>query len=1476
MTTPINNLYGRDGFFWWMGVVEDREDPLFLGRCRVRIFGYHIDNKDLMPTRDLPWAIPIQGVTSAAMSGVGTTPLGPMPGTWVMGFFADGKDCQQPMILGTFAGFKLPTDACLANQAQDALFAPNVRRDGNGNPMTDGLGRPIIITQSSSNAITAAPLNNTGPIITVVGDSLAAGTGAALANKKAGVTVVATVGISTKRILQDITRQTNAHNPRFAVLSGGGNDLADVVANTPAELSAAKNRIDAVKANAKQVRTVVNAGAAVVWLLSRNRIAAEAIRQVAAEYGDRVIDTINYASADGIHPKDYNAVARDVLKLLEGVGRGVDTPQDAASNNLASNIIPSPYVLRDLPPLTKSDVQVLMNGIAYNESSSVPGGAQNYGIIQEKTKFLGKYQIGSDVLTTLDYIKWTKDPKTGEPAAYTNETIINVPSVWAGKNNLRSAGDFLANGPLQEQIMFANLEFNYKILLQRNVISPTTDRRQVAGLLHAAHLSGAGGATIWARYGRNKADYLGTSREAAYAISYNNMAAGGRFLYNKQDYNRGLSYTKPSGVTVNQTAPNNGLQPPPNADPAGPLNDPRIGNELGFNDPNSVYPTCEYAFHPDTNKLATGQDLASTIVKTKVDNAITEIPVANVGMFETGLGSAELANLLMPNKWNEQVYYNARHPYNKVTETESGHTIEFDDTPGAERIHVYHRSGTYSEIGYEGSQQRRIEGNDLKIVIRDSKVYVQGNYDVTVSGAHNLLVESALNVQVRGQAVVNVESSCEFNVAGDFKVNAGGDFKVRAKNLLFEAVQVGADMSVVPTGDEVVSDVTGSPPLVKPGNITFYATGDYRLTGLGNYDLFTAGNIVNFAVGRFNAQAITDISLYSPGVLVADAAAIYWNTGYAADIAAATVPAVAPLTGLKPTIPSLAEVINDVLTAGVDFIATKADAGGAHASDALSGDSDLVEDAARQGRGGKSGLDYDADESIRKGGFTDSDKTQPLKNAGRSVDASDLNNMKNIPETAKVSKKWSIGNFLSKGQLAFLTTTVAVGLSPAGDRNLSVGEKLGLGAVLAGSKSILSTAGLSNTQKIIGTLGVNLAVTRLRGEKGYPLGLGFTVLAKSLPAFVDIGLDSYSKANPDLTSDQRRNLGWIGVGAAAVSAAASNPNVNSKNFAQQVGLNVLGAGYTYSVNTGILSTGTQRYLGQVGVTLASNSLRGDNDANKRLLRNLGGAALGAVVDQGIQRILNGAYGLLPGQQSSGTAVIGRVLGQIVRNEITGQRAANRRIIGYAAGSYISDLVYNDIVDSYGGTSAALAAQASSIIGGGVSNSIVNGSLTGQSSTRQAGRNVGYQGGQNYSTGPNGGRLTNTQIATNIKALAVNTMDPIADRYPDVKVLVGYLDGVQGQHSTGQAVDIHFPKRPNSEYYEIARWIRDNVAFDQLLLETEVLQGVQRFWIHISFNLDGNRPPTGVFEKGTQGPKVGTVVGGKLYRPFLVQLARGST
>ena len=107
----INHNYfmGQDGFIWFTGVVEDRNDPDSLGRVRVRCLGIHTEDLNDIPTNQLPWAQVMHSVSNPSMQGLGNSPSFLVEGSWVIGFFLDAREMQQPIIMGSLPG--IPTDA---------------------------------------------------------------------------------------------------------------------------------------------------------------------------------------------------------------------------------------------------------------------------------------------------------------------------------------------------------------------------------------------------------------------------------------------------------------------------------------------------------------------------------------------------------------------------------------------------------------------------------------------------------------------------------------------------------------------------------------------------------------------------------------------------------------------------------------------------------------------------------------------------------------------------------------------------------------------------------------------------------------------------------------------------------------------------------------------------------------------------------------------------------------------------------------------------------------------------------------------------------------------------------------------------------------------------------------------------------------------------------------------------------------------
>lgn len=89
---------GEEGFRWWLGIVEDINDPLQLGRAKVRVINEHDEGVD---TVDIDWAHVLMPNTSACVDGVGDSPNLTI-GSRVVGFYMDGEEKQSAMILGTF------------------------------------------------------------------------------------------------------------------------------------------------------------------------------------------------------------------------------------------------------------------------------------------------------------------------------------------------------------------------------------------------------------------------------------------------------------------------------------------------------------------------------------------------------------------------------------------------------------------------------------------------------------------------------------------------------------------------------------------------------------------------------------------------------------------------------------------------------------------------------------------------------------------------------------------------------------------------------------------------------------------------------------------------------------------------------------------------------------------------------------------------------------------------------------------------------------------------------------------------------------------------------------------------------------------------------------------------------------------------------------------------------------------------------
>ena len=226
-------------------------------------------------------------------------------------------------------------------------------------------------------------------------------------------------------------------------------------------------------------------------------------------------------------------------------------------------------------------------------------------------------------------------------------------------------------------------------------------------------------------------------------------------------------------------------------------------NKVGFRDPDAVFPSVDYQGQPETNRLARGV-VSQTIVQEKFDNRLTGAPLPNNGSFSEPVST-----------------FKARYPYNSVTETLSGHIIELDDTPGSERIHIYHKSGSYHEIDAVGNIYHRAKGSEYVIVDRNGYLSVAGDYNVSLSGNLNIRVCDNANIEVDGDAIINGYNNVEVSAAGRLKLSGGEAVDIRAPNIYIQA-----DDALHITADNNIRFKVGSWDDIVTGAKYSYVVGD--------------------------------------------------------------------------------------------------------------------------------------------------------------------------------------------------------------------------------------------------------------------------------------------------------------------------------------------------------------------------------------------------------------------------------------------------------------------------------------------------------------------------------------------------------------------------------------------------------------------------------------------------------------------------
>lgn len=808
---------------FYTGVVENRNDELKLGRCQVRVVGIHTADKTQLPTEDLPWAFPVSPITSAGVSGVGTAPIGPVEGTWVLIMFMD-PDCQKPMMMGTLNGAAQTPDAL-----NDNVFTVNtVDTSGAVTDSTSPLQATTTVADDSQTSDTQLP---SGKV--VEGDSIIGPLAKLIAKAESGA---------------DGYNAYNRGTVNGKIVPGSGKleltkmPIKDIMAKQALPPSS-PDRLFAV--GKYQTIPVTLKAACQALNIDINQPFTEKTQDI-------ICQEYLVAKKRPALVAYYRNPDRNNEKFLMDAGQSL-------AAEFAS--VEDPY-FPGYPYKGPEGTYYKSGNRAHTKWSTIKTTLQSEWDFRNNSKNpppTAKIADNDKVDKGTDYIGVAKlapvDDSIATPAkqsasAPQAESTPVVPSVSTNLNPLDSIMAAV-NSSLDQLTSSLNLN---------EAISEISE----------------GASSLLGEFGSSISEIAANLGIENISGSVTELAAN-LGLANPSKQSIIAELEKRAGSTQGQAKSllnkieSEGEPTAPATAPIGSKNSDgtvsggtSVNPNVGFQDPSGVYP--KYRNEQDTNRLATGNNLGRTVVLKKEAALKTGVRIANGGTWD-----------------QSPVPYNAKYPYNKVTQTESGHVQEMDDTPGSERIHTYHKSGSFTEIDANGTRVNRIVGDGFEILERNGFVYVQGAYCVTVDGAMNLRTDNVFNLEVSGAANINIFNDANINVSGSANLAVGAVLNAKANKINLESVgqfnikagsglniEAGMDINVK-SAASMNTETKGNINQKTAGGVFTQAEADVNLKTSGGMLNFESSNALNIKSGEnLNLQSGGQASLLASGIVAID------------------------------------------------------------------------------------------------------------------------------------------------------------------------------------------------------------------------------------------------------------------------------------------------------------------------------------------------------------------------------------------------------------------------------------------------------------------------------------------------------------------------------------------------------------------------------------------------------------------------------